>query len=906
MLNLFFTKNKYKLLSIFLVVFGLFFFYSFLVSAATSPDAIGLRVMPNSEHYSAYRWYNEQGFDGSPQSITVDGYEAVRDGRTVYVNAANVSVSSDLYTNIYIISYNQSAETATTDIFGQILSHWKFNTNLVEPGICSQSNDIICLTNGNCPINEYCLSQKAKTIRDTRRLSDMVEINRALENYKEIRGHYPQLESGSYLPNKTLSTWPSWQDNLATELGIVLPIDPVNELGSCEGYDETTCWDSDTKEFSGSIPDDLPENSQVYVYSTEGIGLTGICGVMESGFITNLDLGACAISAVEQIFIIENNQPIFMGDNLAKAHSGFAYSKSYIEASDPDGDYLNWSIEPMSGCDMWENIMLENTQVASQKEIKADSAGIAGDCQVTITINDSRENGQVSKNYYIKTTNDNVPIIMQPANQEIIIGHNFNLTIIASETDSQYPLTFEVSGLPSGLTGTVVNQHDYQITGVPIDQTKDYNITLTAQDSYQGQSVPINFTITVKNNPPNIATDNLTQATACINYEQAIVATDPDGHSIDNYQVNNLPLNLNFDTTNNRITGQPIITGEYPIEAIVQDQFYNQTIPPYSAQGIKTFTLNVVDEQFNVNPINNTTIYVYPNNATLPLYYGPTQFNATASVANTDNTVIYSLVNNPAWLSIDQNSGVIQGTPTDNTNDLGTYTITVIAINLCGAIAQTDFMITVNPNEWYGDDTCNGDEECDVNADDCGVCCTPITCASLGYECGTYSDGCTGTINCGTCVSPNMCSAGRCCPSTAGIQVCADNCHETYFNGQYVSSACDWSSVQEFEVTIQPGKNVISTKATDWGALYGVSATLNRGSCSSMTTNELTNWKCTTSPGSGWNSTSYDDSSWLSATYGYPGTAGIRAGNYLPYAQIWAQGVGCCTTVYCRYTFMAE
>ena len=491
-------KNKYGFTSMFisLIIFGLFLFCQNNSFAAISSDAIGLRVVSNTDHYSAYRWYSEQNFNGSPQSITVDGYEAVRDGRTVYVNAANVSSDGDLYTNIYIISYNQSAEDATIDIFGQILTYWKFNTNLTSSGTCSQSIDTICLADNNCPIGEYCLSQKARTARDTIRLADIAEIKINLENYKSSYGYYPRLISGSYLPSQTLSVWPSWQDNLATELGVVLPVDPVNKLGSCEGYDETTCWNEEIKEFAGSISDDMPEDSKVYIYSTEGDNLNfNVCAVMESGLITDMDQGACAGSAIMEIFIVENKSPIFTGSNLSQAHSGFSYTQGYIEASDPDGDYLDWSIEPGSGCDIWENISIENTEVFSQKEIKADLAGVAGNCQVTITIDDNRENGETSKNYYIKTTNDNLPIITQPGNKEVIIGYDFDLTIIASEADSQYPLTFEISGLPNGLTGEVVNQHDYQITGVPIDQTKDYNIALTAYDKYQGQSTPMSFTV---------------------------------------------------------------------------------------------------------------------------------------------------------------------------------------------------------------------------------------------------------------------------------------------------------------------------------------------------------------------------------------------------------------------------
>ena len=61
---------------------------------ADAADAIAVRIIPNPNHYSIVRWYEAQGFEGSPQALVVDGYEAIRDGRTVYVNAANVVTDS--------------------------------------------------------------------------------------------------------------------------------------------------------------------------------------------------------------------------------------------------------------------------------------------------------------------------------------------------------------------------------------------------------------------------------------------------------------------------------------------------------------------------------------------------------------------------------------------------------------------------------------------------------------------------------------------------------------------------------------------------------------------------------------------------------------------------------------------
>ncbi len=40
--------------------------------------------------------------------------------------------------------------------------------------------------------------------------------------------------------------------------------------------------------------------------------------------------------------------------------------------------------------------------------------------------------------------------------------------------------------------------------------------------------------------------------------------------------------------------------------------------------------------------------------------------------------------------------------------------------------------------------------------------CAPRTCSVLGYNCGSWSDGCSGTIDCGTCSSGYTCSSGVC------------------------------------------------------------------------------------------------------------------------------------------------
>jgi len=269
-------KNKINIFILFIVVlfFGFSLFSGKAVYSAES-DAIALRVFPNPEHLSAMSWYQKQNFSGSPQSIQVDGYEAVRDGHSVYVNVANLTgfPLDTLYTNIYLITYNQIADNETTDIFANILKNWKFNSNITDSGFCIEENSKNCVYDDDCSIGDHCNSLKARVIRDTKRLSDLAGMNISLKNYFLKNGNYPKLSAGSYLPGKSLSVWPSWTSTLSSELNSSVPLDPINKIGSCgiPGYAEDTCWNDVLKTFVLTLPD-IPSNSLIYGYYTYGGG----------------------------------------------------------------------------------------------------------------------------------------------------------------------------------------------------------------------------------------------------------------------------------------------------------------------------------------------------------------------------------------------------------------------------------------------------------------------------------------------------------------------------------------------------------------------------------------------------------------------------------------------------------
>jgi len=244
----------------------------------------------------------------------------LQEGRTVYVNTGNV-VGDKLFTNIHIISYTQDASSDTKEIFNQLLNNWTFNTNIIvdsKADLCLQiannqpdPEKKKCYTDAQCGKNSglYCNSLKARVTRDVRRLADLKEINTALNNYQAKNKNYPKLAAGSYLADKTISVWPSWQQTLGKELGKTLPVDPINKLVGCDDPNKDgTCWHDKEKRFGDlnsdsslkhGVPDKLPEGSHVYAYQyyVERNGkINGkICALMESTVATNtVGRQACA------------------------------------------------------------------------------------------------------------------------------------------------------------------------------------------------------------------------------------------------------------------------------------------------------------------------------------------------------------------------------------------------------------------------------------------------------------------------------------------------------------------------------------------------------------------------------------------------------------------------------------
>jgi len=282
-------------------------------------EGIGIRVAKNRLHLSATEWYASQGFKGSLTQTKVDGYDAVTDGSTTYVNAPALGVSGGNYTDIFILSSSVGAGAETSNIFGQIVKNFRFIANRDGKGnllyndldictgdsaaacgndldcvgscdragkkactndtsktcvldadcaggacqaVCSNDSLRSCTKDADCSLGS-CQADRSKIRRDVKRLSDIRLIAEAAAKVKDATGAYPQIPSGSFITGQTVSTWPSWGKEFAAELGGTPPPDPVNKMAACPAgsdYEAGTCWSPSKQNAS------CPAGSHVYRY----------------------------------------------------------------------------------------------------------------------------------------------------------------------------------------------------------------------------------------------------------------------------------------------------------------------------------------------------------------------------------------------------------------------------------------------------------------------------------------------------------------------------------------------------------------------------------------------------------------------------------------------------------------
>lgn len=960
-------KKIFIILGIIFLFSAVLFFGNKIVEADEENDAIAVRIIPNPDHYSITRWYEKQGFTGSPQTLIVDGYEAVRDGRTVYIGAANRK-GSLIYTNIYLISYNQEPSNKTVDILGKIVKKWKFNTDLetatvnshctISSSVCLNNSDCAseqvcassgvassscqlkasksCLLDSDCPENFFCDSPKAKIIRDLNRISLSQELDSALNQYKDLNGFYPKLEAGTYLSQNTVSVWPSWSETFLSALGLKSFKDPINRLGSCPGYDPTTCWNKDTKKFVYDSQANellLPAGSYGFIYRTDINGSDySLCSVMETKalgytFEPNNFVSSNCVTAIGALSggVFTNTAPRLV-DFYLKGEAGEEFNGS-IKVVDDEGNPLKWTFS--TNGQTWTNWssapIFKETNNPNLKKVYAAKAGDPGAYKATLTVSDG-QGGTLSTTTPIIIENT-LPFIeaedaeFTPSASNKNLNYSFYITdsnFIAPSKNKGLFLISKVSGsddfnfsassynfLPAGENRYRIDYQVPFISNVNLLQDKENIFRITVWDSYSAQSIK-DIKLKIKADAPSLNFNCQSSERLGYDYSCLLGPVSQNNHTI-TYSLGDggiLPSGLKFITnaSSTYLSGKTI--AEFGETNDANDKIIIKATNEYGAFSSKTLPLQV-------NSYCGDKKKQYPNTEGRGGAYNDGyedcdyRDGTTGDISLSNSSRQYGCSSGLNWTTpypILTNNYCVFKSPVDGGGYCGDGYCQVKIETLNGVISEDG-------------DSCPAD---------CVSVCVP---RCDNKNCG--DDGCGGFCQPNKCSEGNICTKGSCCPTSANIQVSVDNYHTTYFDGAFVFSTenpnneknhcsvkcnpkeednnltkgCCWKAIQEQSVKVIPGKNVLAIKAVDSGDNYGLAATLNQKPCNSMTTSSTTDWKCTTvrQSNSDWTKIDFDDSSWPSAVSTYSTTGNALADDGV--GQIWASGAGSGATIYCRYTF---
>ena len=304
-----------------------------------------------------------------------------------------------------------------------------------------------------------------------------------------------------------------------------------------------------------------------------------------------------------------------------------------------------------------------------------------GDTTIAITAID--DSGRVAtQTFVISVINTNDAPILTAVNDTIAIEDSlFVLNVSAIDVDPSETLIFSAPSIPSWLS---FNAASRLFNGTPTnaDADSNYRVIWAVSDSKVTVRDTFFVNVTNVNDAPVISSIPVTNAQENNFYDYQLVATDSESDPLSYGVVNNLGW-LNMNATTGRLTGTPL--NEHVGTSSVTVWAYDNTDTTYQTYSLTVSNVN--SAPFFVNPISVDTVLE-------DAHYSRIVNAADPDSSYTVQTLTYSMVANPSWISFNQGTREIFSNPDPANNRVGNHNIT---IRVTDGVSSTDmsFVLTV-------------------------------------------------------------------------------------------------------------------------------------------------------------------------------------------------------------------
>ncbi len=383
--------------------------------------------------------------------------------------------------------------------------------------------------------------------------------------------------------------------------------------------------------------------------------------------------------------ILANNDPSVISTPRTNLVPGgvFVYR---AEANDPDHDPLTWTLTsgPL-GLTVDTMGIVRWTPTANQM----------GSHAVSLSVSDG-QGGTATHAFTLSVDSqllNEAPRITSNPVLAASTEFGYSYDVVAKDSDHD-PARFSLDSAPRGMS---IDPVSGSIRWKPTEQQfGEHEVIVVASDPVGAQSSQ-RFLVNVRcgNQSPGIVSTPTTRAIAERSYRYPVRGIDFEGDQLE-FALTNAPTGMSIDSTSGLIRWLPTNNqlGTFAVEITVQDS--------YGGIGRQTFDVVVVSSSDKTDPTDpaSTTFGNRP-----PLITSSPVFAATIdkmyeyAVTTIDpdgDQVSLALMGAPTGMQMD-NAGVIRWTP--STQQIGQYTITVVATDEGNAKSQQTYLLSAALNQ---------------------------------------------------------------------------------------------------------------------------------------------------------------------------------------------------------------